>query len=108
MSLTKEQFEAAVKEKYDNLSKQDFALLMNATKAKIGELLDNKDLVMGKDDNDDDYIVTYASNEFYERVFGVFKFVHTTRKLSFKQYKCLSAFLNTKINKADDNEFKQF
>jgi hypothetical protein len=105
---TKEQFEADIKKKYDNLSKQEFGVLLNTTRAKLSKLLDSKELIMQKDKNEDDYIITYAANEFYERVFGVFKFVHTTKKLSFKQYKCLAAFINAKEKKQDDNEYKQF
>jgi hypothetical protein len=81
---------------------------MNTTKAKLSELMKSNDIVIEKHKDDDDYNMTYASNEFYERVFGVFKVVSTTRRLSFKQYKCLAAFVNAKVNKEEDTEFKQF
>jgi hypothetical protein len=108
MAITKEQFEIAVKQKYDNLTKQDFGLLMNSTKAKLSDLMQSKDIVIEKHKDDDDYNITHASNEFYERVFGVFKVVSTTRRLSFKQYKCLAAFINAKVTKEEDSEYKQF
>jgi E3 ubiquitin-protein ligase DOA10 len=105
--ITKEQFEEILKERYDNLSKQDFAILVNTTKDKISDLIKSKDIILEKNpDEEDDFIITYSSSEFYERVFGVFRLVSMTRRLSFKQYKCLSAFVSAKIGKQE--EFKQF
>lgn len=105
--ISKEQFETILKEKYDNLSKQDFAILITTTKEKIAELIKSKDIILEKHpDEEDDFIITYSSSQFYEIVFGVFRLVSMTRKLSFKQYKCLSAFINAKVTKQE--EFKQF
>jgi putative sterol carrier protein len=107
--ITKEQFETILKERYDNLSKQDFAILITSTKEKIAELIKSKDIILEKHpDEDDDYTITYSSSQFYEIVFGVFKLVSMTRKLSFKQYKCLSAFVGAKIGKQEETEYKQF
>jgi len=104
--ITKEQFEALVKEKYDNLSKQEFGELMNSTKAKVMELMKSGDIAFEK--TDDDYELTYASENFYEIAFNTLQFVSKTRKLSFKQYKCLSAFINAKPKTKEETEFKQF
>lgn len=103
---TKEQFEAIVKEKYDNLSKQEFADLCNGTKAKLVTLMKSGDIAVEK--TDDDYELTYASENFYEIAFNTLQFVQRTRKLSFKQYKCLSAFINAKVKTSEETEFKQF
>lgn len=103
---TKEQFEAIIKEKYDNLTKQQFGELVNTSKKKILELSKTGEI---KFDTDEDGIeLKYASQPLYEIAFNTFKFVHTTKRLSFKQYKCLSAFINAKVNKQEETEFKQF
>jgi hypothetical protein len=103
---TKEQFEAIIKEQYDNLSKQEFAELCNGTKAKIVALVKSGDIAVEK--TDDDYELTYASENFYEIAFNTLQFVQKTRKLSFKQYKCLSAFINARVKTTEETEFKQF
>ena len=103
---TKEQFEAIIKEQYDNLSKQEFAELCNTTKAKLVDLVKSGNIKVEK--TDDDYEVTYASENFYEIVFNTLQFVQRTRKLSFKQYKLLSAFINAKVKTSEETEFKQF
>jgi hypothetical protein len=103
---TKEQFEVILKELYDNLSKQEFAELCNATKAKLVDLMKSGDIKVQK--TDDDYELTYASENLYEIAFCTLQFVQRTRKLSFKQYKCLSAFIKAKVNTNEETEFKQF
>ena len=103
---TKEQFEAILKENYNNLSKQEFAELCNTTKAKLVDLMKSGDIKVEK--TDDDYELTYASENLYELAFCSLQFVQRTRKLSFKQYKCLSAFINSKIKTSEETEFKQF
>jgi hypothetical protein len=104
--VTKEQFEAIVKEKYDNLTKQEFGELLNNSKAKVIDLMKSGDVTFEK--TDDDYELTYASENFYEIAFNTLQFVSKTRKLSFKQYKCLSAFINAKIKTTEETDFKQF
>ena len=103
---TKEQFEAIVKEKYDNLTKQEFGELMTSTKAKVIELVKSGNIRVEK--TEDDFELTYASETFYEMAFNTLQFVQRTRKLSFKQYKCLAAFINAKVKTNDETEFKQF
>lgn len=103
---TKEQFEAIVKEKYDNLTKQEFIHLKDSVKLKIAELVKSGDIRFEK--TDDDYEITYASENFYEIAFNTFKFITLTQKLSFKQYKLLSAFINAKVKTSEETEFKQF
>lgn len=103
---TKEEFEAIIKEKYDNLSKQEFGILVNTAKAKILELSKTGEIKF--ETGEDGIELKYASQVLYEIAFNTFKFVHTTKRLSFKQYKCLSAFINAKVNKQEETEYKQF
>ena len=103
---TKEEFEAIVKEQYDTLSKQEFGELCNTAKAKLVDLMKSGDIKVEK--TDDDYELTYASENLYEIAFCTLQFVQRTRKLSFKQYKCLSAFIKAKVNTNEETEFKQF
>ena len=104
--ITKEQFEVIIKEKYDNLTKQEFGELMQATKSKVMELMKAGEVAFEK--GDDDYELTYASQPFYEIAFNTLQFVSKTRKLSFKQYKCLSAFINAKVASKEETQYKQF
>jgi hypothetical protein len=103
---TKEEFEAIVKEQYDTLSKQEFGELCNTAKAKLVDLMKSGDIKVEK--TDDDYELTYASENLYEIAFCTLQFVQRTRKLSFKQYKCLSAFIKAKVKTNEETEFKQF
>ena len=103
---TKEQFEAIVKEKYENLTKQEFLHLKDSVKLKIAELLKSGDIRYEK--TEDDYEITFVSESFYEIAFNTFKFITITNKLSFKQYKLLSAFINSKVKTSEETEFKQF
>jgi hypothetical protein len=103
---TKEEFEAIIKEQYDNLSKQDFAELLSNTKSKIYELHLSGDIHFKN--GEDGIELTNVSQPFYEIAFNTLKFVKTTRRLSFKQYKCLSAFINSKAKKQEETEYKQF
>ena len=105
--LSKEQFEAKLQTEYDSLTKQDFGALMNATREKIRSLIATDDIKLEKDEEADDFIITSTSKPFYEIAFGTYQFAAKTRKLSFKQYKCLAALVNFKPQSAQQ-EFKQF
>lgn len=105
--LDKESFEKVLQEQYDSLTKQDFGILINAAKDKIKQLVSTGDIVIEKNEEIDDFEITYVSNSFYEIAFSCWQFVAKTKKLSFKQYKCLSAFVKFKPKSAD-TDFKQF
>jgi len=105
--LDKESFEKALQEQYDSLTKQDFGILINAAKDKIKQLISSGDIVIEKNEEIDDFEITYVSNSFYEIAFSCWQFVAKTKKLSFKQYKCLAGFVKFKPKSAE-TEFKQF
>lgn len=105
--LSKEQFEAKLQNDYDNLTKQDFGALMNASRDKISKLIASNDIVLQKDEETDEIVLVSTSQTFYEIAFGAFQFAARTRKLSFKQYKCLSALVNFKPQSSQE-QFKQF
>jgi hypothetical protein len=105
--LDKETFEKALQEQYNSLTKQDFGILLNASKDKIKELISSGDIVIEKNEEIDDFEVTYVSNQFYETAFSCWQFVSKTKRLSFKQYKCLAAFVKFRP-KSCETEFKQF
>ena len=107
--LNKEEFEAILKEQYEMLDKAGFAKIVNASQIKLQQLLESKDIIIGKNpDDEDDYIITHCSNQYYEIAFKTFQFVKKTRKLSFKQYKALCAFINAKTKVQEETEYKQF
>jgi len=105
--LSKEQYETKLQNDYDSLTKQDFGALMNAVREKIRSLIATDDIKIEKDEEADDFVVTSTSKPFYAIAFGAFQFVSRTRKLSFKQYKCLSALINFKPENTQE-QFKQF
>ena len=105
--LDKEQFEKALQEHYNSLTKQEFGILLTSTKDKIKQLLESGDIVVEKNEEIDDFEITYVSNNFYEIAFNAWQFVTRTKRLSFKQYKCLSAFVKFRP-KSTETEFKQF
>lgn len=105
--LTKEQFEAKLQADYDSLTKQDFGALMNACREKIRGLIATDDIKLEKDDEADEIVLVSTSKPFYEIAFGAFQFAARTKKLSFKQYKCLSALVNFKPQSTQE-QFKQF
>jgi hypothetical protein len=104
---TKEQFEEILKQQYENLDKLGFASMMRACEIKIKDLLASGDIVLSKNPEDeDDYILTYTSNVYYEIAFKSWQFAKTTKRLSFKQYKALCAFTKSKVQ--EETEYKQF
>lgn len=105
--MSKEQFEVKLQNDYDSLTKQDFGALMNAVRDKIRSLIATDDIKLEKDKEADEIVLVATSKPFYEIAFGAFQFVSRTRKLSFKQYKCLSALVNFKPETAQE-QFKQF
>ena len=105
--LDKEAFEKALEEQYNSLTKQDFGLLMTATRDKIKQLIDSGDIVMEKNEEIDDYQISYVSNNYYQIAFNTFQFVARTKKLSFKQYKCIAAFVKFRPKSAE-TQYKQF
>ena len=92
---------------YDSLTKQDFGALMNTTHEKLRSLISTGDIKIEKDEEADDFVVASTSEPFYEIAFGVYQFAARTRKLSFKQYKCLSALVSFKPKNAQE-QYKQF
>ena len=105
--ITKEQYEEIIKKQYDMLDKAGFASIMKSVETKIKQLLASGDIVLGKNpDDEDDYIITHTSNVYYEIAFNSWQFARRTKKLSFKQYKALCAFIKSKIQ--EETEYKQF
>lgn len=105
--LSKEQYEVLLEEQYNSLTKQDFGILMNTTREKIRGLIATDDIKLEKDEESDDIVLVSTTNPFYEIVFNTFQFASKTRRLSFKQYKCLAAFTKFKPVSTQNN-FKQF
>lgn len=107
--LNKEEFEAILKEQYEMLDKAGFAQIITATEKKIKQLIESNDIVIGKNPEDeDDYIVTHTSNQYYEIAFATWIFVKRTKRISFKQYKALCAFIKAKTKIQEETEYKQF
>lgn len=106
MALSKEEFEAQLKEVYDNLTLEQFNYLLKQTSNKINNLVATDDLQLN-------YVTKTFSgmNEHEVLSANVFSTVSRYRKISFKQFKSLSWFSGIKWfveNKTEETEFKQF
>lgn len=105
--LTKEQFEAVLQEQYESLDKKGFAQLMTHSENKIKALLESKDIIIEKNVETDEYEVTHVSNPYYSAAISSYQFAKRTKKLSYKQYKCLAAFTKFKPE-SEQTQYKQF
>ena len=101
--IDKEAFEAKIKEVYDNLVKEDFESLLKAVSIRFVKLKQDGKLNLVKDKSGEKKY--YFENSFDETAFKVFLTVKESRRLSFKQFKLLSAF--GKVNWLQE-EYKQF
>ena len=99
----KEAFETQIREVYDNLVKEDFESLLKAVAIKFANLKQDGKLNLVKDKSGEKKY--YFENSFDETAFKVFLTVKESRRLSFKQFKLLSAF--AKVNWLQE-EYKQF
>lgn len=107
MAFNKEAFEKELQEQYDSLDKKGFAQLMTASENKIKELLESGDIKFQKNVETDEYEISFVSNPYYEPAVKSWQFARMTKRLSFKQYKCLCAFTKFKPQSAQ-TQFKQF
>ena len=107
--MTREEWNERIKEVYDSLTAEQFNTLLNNSKKMIRNLIgagriDRVDLGNDKwtwEFDDDNHKFSYQ----------VFVTVEKSRRLSFKQFKMLSAFSKTDwltIDKEDEVEYKQF
>ena len=107
--MNKEEFQEALVEVYDNLSKEQFELLLKNSHKSIKNLLL---LGLGKsaertDENPPDFIF---ENKLHQLAYDVFNTVFESKRISFKQFKMLSAFSKTNwfADTTEKEEFKQF
>ena len=100
----KEAFETQIREVYDNLDKEQFNRLMDSSGEKLRHLIKSKEAekVKTNDGNSFDYVF---KDRLHTLAYNVFCTVFNSRKISFKQFKLLSAF--AKVNWLQE-EYKQF
>jgi hypothetical protein len=99
--ITKEEFEVIVTDAYKNLTEQSFNNLLEAGKIKLKELATSGDWLMDKNTGESKF-----TNEHYKLNHDIFFTVLKSRRISFKQFKSLSAFVKMQWN--DNTEYKQF
>ena len=103
--MTKEKFEQAIKEVYDNLDKPQFIYLLDNTSETIRNLIRLEEITQS---NTDELIWEYKNN-ITEVACKVFFTVNDSKRISFKQFKMLSAFSKTDwLNINKEEEYKQF
>jgi hypothetical protein len=92
--MNKEEWINKIKDVYDDLSKEQFELLLNNTYKQI--LRDRN----GTPDED--------QKSFRDLVLSVYNTVSDTRRMSFNQFKALSAYSKTIWVEEPTEEYKQF
>jgi len=95
-----ENFQEPYKYVYDNLSKEKFDWLLDSSAAMIRDLITS-----GKARGTPPDII--FEDRLHTLAFNVWCTVYESRKLSFKQFKVLSAFSKVKWME-NDTEYKQF
>ena len=102
----KESFEVAIKEVYDSLDKSEFTKLLDNCIETIRSLSKSGKVKQVKrtDGNPPDMIF---EDKLKQLSYDVFLTVYNSRKISFKQFKVLSAFSKTDWLKKEE-EYKQF
>ena len=93
--MTKEEFELEIKNTYDNLDKHQFRELLKNT---------HTELMKHADEN-----LKITFNSPYDKlVFDIFNSTVETKRLTFKQFKALSAYSKTNWIEKEEEEYKQF
>ena len=96
--MTKEEFELEIKSKYDNLDKHQFRELLQNTHTEL-----KKNLTWNKQGDE----ITF-NNHYEKLVFDIFNSTRKTKRITFKQFKALSAYSKTNWIEKEEEEYKQF
>ena len=113
--MNKEEFQEALVEVYDNLSKEQFdKLLVNTSKKLNGIASEERSLPIEqktlKITEFNGEIKLESNDKLIQLACDVFLTVKQSRRISFKQFKMLSAFSKTNwfADTTEKEEFKQF
>ncbi len=98
--MNKEEWNSKIKDVYDDLSKEQFELLLENTHNKIVNTKIN--LLRNLDSPSED------QKSFRDLVLNVYNTVSDTRRMSFNQFKALSAYSKTIWVEEPKEEYKQF
>jgi hypothetical protein len=114
-AMNKEEFQEALVEVYDNLSKEQFdKLLVNTSKRLKVIASESRDITINapilKITESNGEIKLESNDTLIQLACDVFLTVKQSRRISFKQFKMLSAFSKTNwfADTTEKEEFKQF
>jgi len=93
--MTKEEFELEIKKKYDSLDKHQFRELLQNT---------HTELMKHTDEN----LNMIFKTSYDELVYEIFNSTLQSKRLTFKQFKALSAYSKTNWIEKEEEEYKQF
>ena len=102
------EFEEFLKETYENLTKEQFDYLLKCSKDKTIQLHESGEITAHKED--DGTMFFDSPNERYKIPANVFLTVDKSRRITFKQFKSLSAYaqINWTNQDSDTSAYKQF
>jgi hypothetical protein len=102
------EFEEFLQETYNNLTREQFDHLVQSAKEKIKEYYDAG--IIRAEKEDDGTFFFDSDNEYLKTGANVFIKVEHTRKITYKQFKALSAFSKVNWINYDDKSapYKQF
>ena len=102
------QFEEFLKETYETLTKEQFNYLLKCSLERTTQLYHSGEITTEKEDDGTSFF--NSPNEKYSVAANVFKTVEKTRKITFKQFKALSAYsqINWAVEDTKESTYKQF
>ena len=106
--MNKIQFEAEIQKVYDNLTKEQFNLLLENSKEAIRKNLIIPGKVMYQKRNDGYPPDIILEDNLEQLIWNIFYEVFISKKISFKQFKALSAYTKTNWIIKQEQEYKQF
>lgn len=98
--MKSEEFELKLQHYYDNLIKEQFDDILNRTQLKLLDAKNEGILITTTSTG----LIKFNDDNVF-KAYGIYKTVRESRNISFKQFKCLAAFLKLLGNSDEKKQF---